>query len=609
MAITGNIGGFQYKITTPADDKKKQAAETTKRVADANALAAAQAAAAAQSAQAAQRAATTTPKTNATNSTAVQQQHLQNKINAGVVSAPTAKQQAVNNVTPATTTKSTTNSKMSNVDYKAQSANTPTVSIVNDNTPAATTTTSGGGGGGTPVVEATPTASATPTVTYDSSPSYSSGGYSSGNSGYSYPATSYSANYVEPAKAKFTPSEKYYQAMTEMEELWDKLKGGRTSYTDKVTSQLTKIENRDPFTYDYKTDTLFQAQLADSMRYGQLAMEDTIGQAAALTGGYGSTYAQKVGNQTYNQYVQDAFANLPDYYNMALDKYNSDLANDYNLLNQYRYADETEYERAYNDWKNMYTMANDQYAKEYENYWQEQGFNEDSRRWASEFNDSMDRFKESIRQHDNDFYEKIREYDTDDAFRKERAVRSDYEWDTSFDYQKERDGVSDSQWQKNYDYKVSNGSSSSNSSSANTGTTGYASKTFSSSEESKIKNIIQDKGIDSSNADALYRSLISQGYDRDYILDTFAQYETAKEDNKTLGTDRKIYNNGQVVMADLQGAVGVPERATFYLWEKKNDPANDQYYCPETGQTYPYAYLYSIYGDSLENHIVNGGAK
>ena len=414
---------------------------------------------------------TTAPKTNTANSTGTQQAHLQQKINDGVVAAPTATQQAKNNVTPAQVTATGGVNSVGNATNLGSRT-----SIVNiEDTPKATTTSA-------PKASTTQTVSTpvqqTVTQTYQE-PTYSySGNYSSGYSApttttstTSYPSTSYTANYVEPAKAKFEPSEEYKKAMEEATKLLEQLKGGRTSYTDKINAALESIEKNPAFTYDFNTDPLFQAQLAASMRSGQQAMQDTIGQASALTGGYGSSYGQAVGNQAYNSYIQDAYNNLPEYANLALDVYNSDLNNKYNLLNQYRYGDETEYQRALKDWENQYMVANDQYAKEYENYWQEQGFNEDSRRWASEFNDSMDRFIESIRQYDNDFNEKIREYDTDDAFRKERAARSDYEWDTSFDYQKERDAVSDSQWDKQYglsSYKTYNsgsGSSSSKSSS------------------------------------------------------------------------------------------------------------------------------------------------
>ena len=72
--------------------------------------------------------------------------------------------------------------------------------------------------------------------------------------------------------------------------LLQKLSTGRTSYTDQIKDLMGKIQNRDPFEYDADSDMLFQQYLASSMASGKTAMQDTMGQAAALTGGYGSTF-------------------------------------------------------------------------------------------------------------------------------------------------------------------------------------------------------------------------------------------------------------------------------------------------------------------------------
>lgn len=68
-----------------------------------------------------------------------------------------------------------------------------------------------------------------------------------------------------------------------------------------------------------------------------MAMQDTMGRAAALTGGYGNSYAQRVGQQTYQGYLQGLNDKVPELYQLALDKYNqetSDLYNQYSLLGQ-----------------------------------------------------------------------------------------------------------------------------------------------------------------------------------------------------------------------------------------------------------------------------------
>ena len=49
--------------------------------------------------------------------------------------------------------------------------------------------------------------------------------------------------------------------------------------------------NREDFQYDVNADALYQQYKDRYVELGKDAMEDTMGQAAALTGGYGSSYA------------------------------------------------------------------------------------------------------------------------------------------------------------------------------------------------------------------------------------------------------------------------------------------------------------------------------
>lgn len=82
-----------------------------------------------------------------------------------------------------------------------------------------------------------------------------------------------------------------------------------------------QIMNRPGFQFDLNEDALYQ-QLVDSYtNQGRMAMMDTMGQAATLTGGYGNSYAQGAGQQAYQQYIQGITDQIPDLYNMALNRY------------------------------------------------------------------------------------------------------------------------------------------------------------------------------------------------------------------------------------------------------------------------------------------------
>lgn len=184
--------------------------------------------------------------------------------------------------------------------------------------------------------------------------------------------------------ASFQPSAAYTKAMEYTQSLLDKINAGKTSYTDKINDIMSQIENRPQFSYDFNTDPLFQNALQGAMSAGQTAMQDTIGQASALTGGYGSTYATSAANQAYNEFVKGAYDALPEYYGIARNAYDQEGQDLYNRLGMYQTADETEYGRLTNAYGLNLDNANRIYGQEYDNYWQTKNFNENSRQWAAE---------------------------------------------------------------------------------------------------------------------------------------------------------------------------------------------------------------------------------
>lgn len=84
------------------------------------------------------------------------------------------------------------------------------------------------------------------------------------------------------------------------------------------------ITGRPAFSYDPASDPVYNSYAQSYQRRGRLAMRGTMGQAAALTGGYGSSYAQSVGQQQYDSYLQSLGEALPELYGMAWQRYNAE---------------------------------------------------------------------------------------------------------------------------------------------------------------------------------------------------------------------------------------------------------------------------------------------
>ena len=68
-------------------------------------------------------------------------------------------------------------------------------------------------------------------------------------------------------------------------------------------------------------DPMYGALKDQAVKNGRMAMLDTQAQAANLTGGYGSSYAQSVGHQAYNSYLQQLGDRIPELYRLAYEMY------------------------------------------------------------------------------------------------------------------------------------------------------------------------------------------------------------------------------------------------------------------------------------------------
>lgn len=147
----------------------------------------------------------------------------------------------------------------------------------------------------------------------------------------------------------YTPTE--YAESDEVKGLWNTIFNwehptwdrNNNQWWNKLTDTMNAIENREKFSYDVNGDALYQQYKDQYINQGKMAMMDTMGQAAAMTGGYGNSYAQSVGQQAYQGYLQQLTDKIPELYQMALDKYNSEGAEMYNKLSAYGDLYSTEY--------------------------------------------------------------------------------------------------------------------------------------------------------------------------------------------------------------------------------------------------------------------------
>ncbi|MBQ5671157.1 MAG: hypothetical protein IIV43_02225 [Oscillospiraceae bacterium] len=92
-------------------------------------------------------------------------------------------------------------------------------------------------------------------------------------------------------------------------------------YAQSLQDLYRQITERPKFTYDPDGDALYQSYKQAYAQQGRLAMEDAMGQAAGLTGGYATSYGQAVGQQQYDAYLQKLGEVYPELYSMAYGRY------------------------------------------------------------------------------------------------------------------------------------------------------------------------------------------------------------------------------------------------------------------------------------------------
>lgn len=132
------------------------------------------------------------------------------------------------------------------------------------------------------------------------------------------------------------------------------------SYTSAYADQLTDARNNVlNFKYDPLQDASYQALAKIYGARGNQAAQDTLGEAASLNGGFGTSYAVSAAQQARNQYNQELAAMIPDLEANAFSR----AQTTYGTLMD---ADNTDYSR-YRD-----LVADYQWGKGYDTdvYWQ-----------------------------------------------------------------------------------------------------------------------------------------------------------------------------------------------------------------------------------------------
>ena len=174
-----------------------------------------------------------------------------------------------------------------------------------------------------------------------------------------------------------------------------------SAYETALNNALNTVTN---WRYDPMQDASYQALAKVYGKRGNIAAKNTLADAAALNGGYSTSYAVSAAQQARNQYNQELAALIPDLENTAYNRAQG-------TLSALRAADDTAYGR-YRDTESDRQWT---WTQQYNKYRDMVG----DMQWGTNFNYQVD---------------------TDDR---------------NFNYQKQRDAVADSQWAQEFELKKS----------------------------------------------------------------------------------------------------------------------------------------------------------
>ena len=282
------------------------------------------------------------------------------------------------------------------------------------------------------------------------------------------------ATQVEQPKYQESDTVKQAQALLQ-QQMAQKPGEYQSQWQSQLDAVMDKILNREKFSYDMNADALYQQYKGQATTQGKQASMDVMGQAAALTGGYGNSYAQTVGQQTYQGYLQNLNDKIPELYQLAMDQYNQEGDA---LIQQYgMYADREEQD---------YGRYRDQ---------------------VGDYNTELDYLTGR--------YDAERDYDY-----------GKYADDRAYQYQLDRDKKADEQWQAEFDeakrqydqeYALANGSASGGSSGGSSGSSsdGYYESNDSTGGNDSDTNNDSNGGLTKSQIKALQKKL---GVDADGIV-------------------------------------------------------------------------------------------
>ncbi len=226
------------------------------------------------------------------------------------------------------------------------------------------------------------------------------------------------------SKPTYSVSEDVKAAQSALEN-WEQSKPDayESPYAARIEEMLGTVLGRGEFSYDPASDPVYNYYRERYINDGKKAMRDTAGEAAALTGGYGNSYAVSAGEAAYDAYLTKLSNVIPTLMEAAYKRYSDKLSADRNDLETLLGLEKTDYSR-YRDSISDYNDLGDYLYKKYTD--------------LSDYD--YDAFLSELKQwnEERDYERKVYEDERDAAYERERDAVADRQWESEMALSREK---------------------------------------------------------------------------------------------------------------------------------------------------------------------------
>lgn len=249
------------------------------------------------------------------------------------------------------------------------------------------------------------------------------------------------------AQAAYQPGQQVQAAQQNLQTIQaQKPQTYSSKYGAALENILQQIQNPGEFKYSFNGDELFKSYADLYSQQAKQASMNAMGQAAALTGGYGNSYAQAAGSQAYQQNILPLYERGMQLAQMAQDRYNAGRTDLYNQMAALQGMEESEYGRyrdTVGDWQNELDRAREDSRYEQEQDYQRYRDNLEyytglAQLENQDWNSQQER-EEAIRQYNQDFAERQRQFNEDLAETQRQSALDEAYRQNAFNWQKDTD--------------------------------------------------------------------------------------------------------------------------------------------------------------------------